>query len=82
MRFLSLLALVATVSATELRSQAHAKGLKAPHPVRMLAQDQEKDKFSLGDAAGLLNSLKNAQTDSSTEDKDKWGLSDAAGLLN
>ena len=55
MKLLSLIALVATASATELHSQAHAKGLKAPHPVRMLAQDQEKDKWGLSDAAGLLN---------------------------
>ena len=46
MKFFALAAL-ATVSAVELQNQAHAKGLKAPHPVR-LAQDKNAEKFSIG----------------------------------
>ena len=43
MKFFSLVtfALVANVSAVELHNQAHAKGLKAPHQVRALAQGKE-----------------------------------------
>ena len=46
MKFFALAA-IATVSAVELHNQAHAKGLKAPHPVR-LAQDKNAEKFSIG----------------------------------
>ena len=46
MKFFALAAL-ATVSAVELQNQAHAKGLKAPHPVR-LAQDKNAERFSIG----------------------------------
>ena len=45
------LALV-SVSGTELQNQAHAKGLKAPHPVR-LAQDKTKENFGWRDAASM-----------------------------
>ena len=46
MRFtlLAIVALVSSVSAVELQNQVHAKGLKAPHPVRQqLAQEKSKD---------------------------------------
>ena len=44
MRFatLAIVALISSVQAVELHNQVHAKGLKAPHPVRQLAQQKSK----------------------------------------
>ena len=48
MKFFALASVaVVAVSAVELQNQAHAKGLKAPHPVR-LAQDKNAENFSIG----------------------------------
>ena len=61
MKFFALatVALVANVNAVELHNQAHAKGLKAPHPVRALAQGKDKENFDWQGAANNL--LGNAQ---------------------
>ena len=62
MRFASLaiVALISSVSAVELQNQAHAKGLKAPHPVRpQLAQDASKENFDWRGMAGAGASMAN-----------------------
>ena len=48
---LAAIALVSNVSAVELHNQAHAKGLKAPHQVK-LAQGHNKESFDWRSAAG------------------------------
>ena len=70
MKFFTLatIALVATVDATELQNQAHAKGLKAPHPVR-LAQDKGEENRDWAALAGRAaaaadNALNNAEVSS------------------
>ena len=64
MRFASLaiFALISNVSAVELQNQAHAKGLKAPHPVRPeLAQGDSKENFDWRGAAGQAAAFANNQ---------------------
>ena len=77
MKFFTLatIALVATVDATELQNQAHAKGLKAPHPVR-LAQDKGEENRDWAALAGRAaaaadNALNNAEV--SSKSKRDWG---------
>merc|ERR1711934_1244545 len=88
MKFFSLvtLALVANVSAVELHNQAHAKGLKAPHQVRALAQDKENFDWrgAAASAAAAANNALNAQVSSKSEEDFDWrgAASSAAAAAN
>ena len=60
---LALAALISNVSAVELHNQAHAKGLKAPHQVRSLAQDHSKENWGMSDLQGMLGNAEVASKD-------------------
>ena len=84
MKFFSLVtfALVANVSAVELHNQAHAKGLKAPHQVRALAQDKEH--YDWRGAAGSVanwadHALNDAQVSSKGKARENYDWRGAAG---
>jgi len=72
MKFFALatVALVANVNAVELHNQAHAKGLKAPHPVRALAQGKDKENFDWQGAANSL--LGNAEMKNQGKENFDW----------
>ena len=55
---LAAFALVSNVSAVELHNQAHAKGLKAPHQVK-LAQGYNKENRDWGALAGQAAAMAN-----------------------
>ena len=73
---LALAALISNVSAVELHNQAHAKGLKAPHQVRSLAQDHSKENFGMSDVQGMFG---NAEV--SSKNKENFGMSDVQGMF-